>query len=120
MVKFPGQTFLLVILSHHSFLGSQVNAKDSNGNTPLLLACSQHHLEVIKLLLKHKARVESQTELGATSLMFCAQAGIDEAVQRIIGEQNHLGQIIDCNSLKRLRELLMSSRPGSTTLALVI
>lgn len=65
--------------------GSQVDAMDTNGNTPLLLACSQQHVDAIRLLLKHNANVDQRTELGATALMFSAQAGCKEAVKLLLG-----------------------------------
>ena len=63
-----------------------MDSQDSNGNTPLLLACSQSHLETIKLLLKKDAGVDCRTDLGATPLMFCAQTGMEEAVKLLIGK----------------------------------
>ena len=52
-----------------------MNAQSSSGNTPLIFACCNGHVEVVKVLLAHGANVEDSNENGHTPLMEAASAG---------------------------------------------
>ena len=44
------------------------NSQDENGQTPLMMACSRNHLEVVRLLCNNGADVNTQDNDGNTSL----------------------------------------------------
>ena len=48
--------------------GRDVNAKDENGNTPLMAASIEGHFEKVKVLLDNGADVNSKTVQGYTAL----------------------------------------------------
>ena len=67
--------------------GAEVNAANTAGLTPLLYATASNHddnprnyQEVVKLLLKHNAKVEMEEALGNTALIFSAKNGYHEIV----------------------------------------
>lgn len=53
--------------------GTDPNAKDGNGNTPLILASSEGHTDVVIILLAHKASPNIRGVHEATALHFAAQ-----------------------------------------------
>lgn len=48
-------------------LGANPNAKESSGITLLMLACAKSHLEIISLLLQHKASLYEKDNDGWTA-----------------------------------------------------
>ncbi|MDZ4848393.1 MAG: ankyrin repeat domain-containing protein [Pirellulaceae bacterium] len=56
--------------------GSDVNAIDGEENwTPLMFAAAEGHVEVVKILLAHGAKVESKDVDGETALQFAQSKG---------------------------------------------
>jgi hypothetical protein len=60
--------------------GAQVNARDCNKRTPLMLASigkgeKAKKLKIIALLIKHNADLEAQQDIGLTALMEAAASG---------------------------------------------
>ena len=53
--------------------GTNINAKDKNGDTALILATYEGNLEVVKLLVDHGADVNIKDKHGWTALMTAAQ-----------------------------------------------
>lgn len=51
------------------------NFRDSNGNTPLMLACSEGQVELVKVLLERGADVNLRNKDGSTALSWAAQNG---------------------------------------------
>lgn len=49
-----------------------VNAKTSEGITPLMLACEKNHPDVVLFLLKRGATVDEKSDKGLTAAHFCA------------------------------------------------
>lgn len=49
-----------------------VNAKTSEGITPLMLACEKNHPDVVLFLLKRGAAVDEKSDKGLTAAHFCA------------------------------------------------
>lgn len=49
-----------------------VNAKTSEGITPLMLACEKNHPDVVLLLLQKGAAVDEKSDKGLTAAHFCA------------------------------------------------
>ncbi len=52
--------------------GADINARDSNGMTPLMVAVESGNLEAVKLLLESGALINEQDKTGRTPLMFSA------------------------------------------------
>ncbi|CAG9858180.1 unnamed protein product [Phyllotreta striolata] len=63
-------------LVHHLIeCGSPVNPEDDCSNTPLLLACSAGHLEIVKLLLKKCKDIDHRNAQGHSGLQYAASKG---------------------------------------------
>jgi hypothetical protein len=63
-----------------SFLagGGDPNTLDSAGNTPLIVACQNGHLQVCKLLLASSADLNASNFKGNTALHYCFSYGYEE------------------------------------------
>ena len=57
------------------YLGADVNAKDENGNTPLIQATYNGHLEVVKCLVQNGADMDVKNKRGRTALMMAVGCG---------------------------------------------
>jgi ankyrin repeat protein len=55
--------------------GIEIETKDKNGNTPLIIAAMYGHVEICKLLLDHGAKIESKDDNGFTPLLSACQNG---------------------------------------------
>lgn len=55
-----------------------------NDCTPLMEAASAGHVDIIKLLLQHKADVNAQSSTGNTPLMYACAGGHVEAVKELL------------------------------------
>ncbi|KAJ4860600.1 ankyrin repeats (3 copies) domain-containing protein [Trichoderma breve] len=64
--------------------GSDINASDQNGYTPLIVASLGGQFEVATLLVEHGARLDAQTQKGATALVPAAISGCVELVQLLL------------------------------------
>ena len=53
-----------ILLKH----GAKTNAEDIGGNQPLNLACKQHHIETVKLMVSHGADTNVMNTIGYASL----------------------------------------------------
>jgi ankyrin repeat protein len=56
-------------------LGADIHATEKYGCTPLMFACRQGNINVIKLLVSEGSRVNDQNNYGTTSLMFACENG---------------------------------------------
>jgi len=65
---------LMRLISH----GVDVNAQDSAGNTPLIVACQNGHMVICKVLVQHGASVTSSNYNGNTALHYCFNYGYDQ------------------------------------------
>jgi uncharacterized protein len=60
--------------------GADPNAQEKNGRqTALMWAIAEHHPEVTKELVQHKADVNAKSRTGFTALMFAARGDVDSA-----------------------------------------
>ena len=57
--------------------GADVNAKNENGSTPLMLAAGRHAAEAAKVLIDNGADVNVKTDMGATPLHIAVQTAMD-------------------------------------------
>ena len=61
--------------------GADVNASDSNGETPLMLAARWDNTEIAQLLIGAGANVNASNVYGETALMIAKERGLTEIVQ---------------------------------------
>jgi len=67
---------------------ANVNACDNNGGTPLYIAASNGHIEVVKLLLDNKAEVNiCRHSDDVTPLYIAAWKGHTEIVKLLLGKK---------------------------------
>ncbi len=71
------------ILGYDSSLAA-LEAKDEMGNTPLILAASKNHTQIIKLLFQHGANLEAAGNSGYTALNVAAVTGRVDAAALLI------------------------------------
>lgn len=64
--------------------GADVNARDTNGDTPLIAAAFMGFNETVRLLLDKGADVNAQNNLGSTALMEAATMNKPEAVELLL------------------------------------
>jgi ankyrin repeat protein len=61
-----------------------INAKDSDGRTPLLWAAGNGHASVVDQLLGRGADLDSKDKYGQTALSWAAENGHDKVVQKLL------------------------------------
>jgi hypothetical protein len=64
--------------------GADVNARDANGTTPLMLSSFRGHFTVLKVLLSAGADVNLEDKQGTTALMLASAGGDMRIVQALI------------------------------------
>lgn len=58
-------------------IGADVNAKDENGKTSLMIACEKSNYELAELFLKEYAKIDLKDNLGRTALHYaCVQSNL--------------------------------------------
>ena len=67
--------------------GGDVNAKDNQGTTALVLASKKDFAEIVKLLIEKGAKVDETDNLGRTSLMFAARGGFVDVVEHLMANK---------------------------------
>lgn len=63
---------------------SDINARDHNGNTPLMWAASEGYEEIVQMLIDNGAEVNLQNYKGETALFLAASRGFSEIVASLI------------------------------------
>jgi ankyrin repeat protein len=68
--------------------GAPVNSRAANGKTPLVLACVEGHLGVVRLLLRHVGgqALQETDDKGRTALHWAALWGQGEVVALLLGQ----------------------------------
>jgi ankyrin repeat protein len=64
--------------------GAEIESKDTNGHTPLLLAADEGHETVVKVLIEANAETESKDENGQTPLSLAAWKGHETIVKMLL------------------------------------
>lgn len=76
--------------------GADVNAPQAKfKGTPLQYAATQGHLEVVQLLLKHKATVDAVDANGRTPLIWAAMHGRTDVVAALLDADANIGAAND-------------------------
>jgi DNA-binding NtrC family response regulator/ankyrin repeat protein len=64
--------------------GTDVNARNENGDTALMEAAKHGHLDAVNLLLGHHTDVNAKNQLGRSALMWAASLGHTAIVGRLL------------------------------------
>ena len=94
--------------------GTDVNAKNNNGDTPLLRALLFGHEEVAALLIAAGADVNAKTNSGRTPLHDAAYWGHKEIVELLIAEGADVNAIITSGESKGVTPLDVASQYKET------
>ena len=66
--------------------GVELNVRDSDGNTPLLIACQQSDEKTVRYLLKAGADFTITNNKGKTAMDLCTERGFTSAVELMLGQ----------------------------------
>ena len=64
--------------------GARIDAKNTDGNQALWLACAGENVEVLDLLIAAGAAIDHQNDNGATCLMYAASSGKAAVTARLL------------------------------------
>jgi ankyrin repeat protein len=64
--------------------GIEINVTDEGGQTALMLAADQGHIDTVKVLLQHRPLLDLQNKLGGTALMMASFNGHFEVVTELL------------------------------------
>ena len=84
--------------------GVSVNDPAKNGNTPLILVCQNGNLDILKLLVEHKANIADKSMDGASALGEAARYGNLEVIEFLL--KNGADMNIKCQN--QLTPLILS------------
>ena len=73
-------------LSYALAKGANLNIKDDNGNTPLIIACQNGHSSVCHLLVEHGANLKCANKRGNTPLHYCFAYNFDDLGKFLISQ----------------------------------
>ena len=73
--SFSDSTFILLVAALLLEKGASVDLQDKTGQTALILASENGHLEVVKQLLEKGARIDLKAINGNTALMLAKEKG---------------------------------------------
>jgi ankyrin repeat protein len=68
--------------------GTDVDARNHHGQTALMLAAHAAHLEVVSVLVAHRANLNMTTKYGLSALMLALVAGHVEVATLFSGRRN--------------------------------
>lgn len=65
-------------------VGPNVTDRRGNGNTPLMLAAYNGHVEIVRYLLDERARIDARNAQGRTPLIFASTGSFPETVRLLL------------------------------------
>ena len=68
--------------------GDDINAKTSNGMTPLHMAVLENNIAVVKLLVEKGAKLNVEMDGGITPLKLAEQVGVDNQIINLLSQTN--------------------------------
>jgi len=90
--------------------GADIEAKNNDGKTSLMIASNNGHSEVVKLLLEKGADIEAKNENGRTSLMMASHKGHSEIVKLLLEN----GANIEAKNVNGETSLMYASSNGNS------
>jgi ankyrin repeat protein len=94
--------------------GSQIEAVDDNGNTPLIKAVGdESRLQIAKQLLKRGANIDAKNNHGVTPLLVAVQSGSEKMVQLLLQRRPD----IEARSKDGETALLIAAKGGFAAIA---
>ena len=88
--------------------GAEVNAKDNNGASALILASRNGHRDVVQALLANGAEVNAKDNDGATALILASRNGHRDVVQALLAN----GADVNAKDNNGATALILASRNG--------
>ncbi len=82
-------------VKQHIAAGTDVNAKDNDGWTPLFIAAGKGHKEIVELLLANGAEVNAKGDGGVTPLLVAAASGYKEITELLLADGADVSAKID-------------------------
>ena len=79
-----------VIVLMNSFLPSTLEEKDSDGNTPLHLACRYNRLDVLQFLLDRGADVTARNERNMTCIDVAIEWEAEDVAKTLVKHQRYV------------------------------
>ena len=79
-----------VIVLMNSFLPSTLEEKDSDGNTPLHLACRYNRLDVLQFLLDRGADVTARNERNMTCIDVAIEWEAEDVAKTLVKHQRYI------------------------------
>lgn len=73
--------------------GADVNQKQTDGATPLILAAQKNHMPLVRYLVECKADTACATKVGGTALNRAAENGNDEMVAFLLDHGTPIGNL---------------------------
>lgn len=64
--------------------GADIEARNNDGDTPLLRACTTNHTKIVELLLNSGADIENRNDEGYTPLLLSSYYGLEEIVELLL------------------------------------
>jgi hypothetical protein len=89
-------------------MGADVNCKDANGKTPLIIASKRGHLDIVKKLLEKGADVNCKDANGKTPLIIASECGHLNIVKNLLGK----GADVNCKDANGKTPLIIASECG--------
>jgi len=96
--------------------GADVNAKQKDGTTALMLTAARGHTETVKVLIDAGTDVNAVSENGNTGLMFAAFNGHTETVKALIDA----GAAVNATSETGLTALILAAQNGHTEIVEIL